>query len=446
MPIELAPTKSKRQRSRPDVSQISTVQLINRYSSYPSDGLTPYRLTQILKEADQGDISQQAQLFEEMLRKDLFLYGLFDSRRKAVLKCDYEIVPADDTPEEKEIAEFVRKVLDGSRRWREDLENLLDAVPKGFSTSWIGWQILPDGRVIFDRLNWIKQRNFRFGKASDIKSDLNEIRRLTDENLIDGIELEQNKWVVAVIKATCGFPGESALMRPCAFPYLFNNLSLNAFVIIFEKFGVPFIVGLWKAGAGPAEKEALETAIQGLSTDSAAVISDTTEITFPAASSEKGTSKDIHDRLIQVLKDEMSVGVLGHTGGGQSTPGKLGNDDSAQEVRHDLIQSDALALDYVISDQVIKPLVFFNYGPRERYPFLKTKAETPKNLTEMIQVDEGLVRMGWKPPVDYITETYGRPVAQEGEAVLEPRQQQAAPFGSALAKTLYGTGKLDLLR
>lgn len=447
MPIELVIPKKKRQRATPDTREISSISLFNKFSTYPSEGLTPSKLTSICHEADQGDVYRQSELFEEMLHKDAYLFGLFNSRKLAVAKRDYEIVPADDkSNEEKEIADFVKRVLNGSRRWREDVENMLDAVPKGFSSAWIRWQIIPDegGTVVFDRLESVKQKNFRFGKATDMKSDLNIIRHITDEKLVDGEELELNKWVIAIIKASSGYPGESALMRPCVWPYLFKNFGWKAFMMFVEKFGMPFIVGKWMAGAGTPEKEALQKAIEGVSTDSAMMISDTTSIEFPE-SSQKGTTVVVHEKLIEMLKNELSVSVLGHTGTSQSTPGKLGSEDAAQEVRHDLVSSDGLALDYIISDQLIKPLVFFNYGPRQKYPYYKTKIEEPKNLLEMAQVDKYLSDMGWKVPESYLTATYGRPIAQEGEAVLEPRQIQQTPFGSAIAKTLLG-GKAELLR
>ncbi|GAA6442972.1 hypothetical protein K170097C1_13630 [Hungatella effluvii] len=51
---------------RPDFNEVAVAQIQDKYSSYPSNGLTPERLANIFKEADAGDIMRQAELFEEM--------------------------------------------------------------------------------------------------------------------------------------------------------------------------------------------------------------------------------------------------------------------------------------------------------------------------------------------------------------------------------------------
>ena len=42
----------------------------DKYSMYPSKGLTPQRLARIFRQADDGDVREQMELFEEMEEKD----------------------------------------------------------------------------------------------------------------------------------------------------------------------------------------------------------------------------------------------------------------------------------------------------------------------------------------------------------------------------------------
>ena len=46
---------------------ISVVNINDNFSSYPSKGLTPEKLAALLREADQGDVYRQMELFTEML-------------------------------------------------------------------------------------------------------------------------------------------------------------------------------------------------------------------------------------------------------------------------------------------------------------------------------------------------------------------------------------------
>ena len=54
-------------RPRPDVREIAVAHVSDKYSEYPSNGLTPVRLAEIFREADAGDVLRQIELFEEIL-------------------------------------------------------------------------------------------------------------------------------------------------------------------------------------------------------------------------------------------------------------------------------------------------------------------------------------------------------------------------------------------
>ena len=58
----------------------------DKFSSYPSDGLTPVKLARIFKEADAGDPFRQMELFEEMESKDTHLFSQLQTRKLAGLQ------------------------------------------------------------------------------------------------------------------------------------------------------------------------------------------------------------------------------------------------------------------------------------------------------------------------------------------------------------------------
>jgi len=445
MPIELAVEELK--ALKPDFNPVALVGHIDNYTTYPSKGLTPKKLTTVLEEADLGDITRQAELFEDMLEKDSFLFGLFHSRKMAVLRENYEIMIDSEENEDLEVKEFVKQVFEQAKNWRQNVEDLLDAVPKGFSANWIGWRLIPDARgtVVFDRLNNVHQKNFRWGKASDMQNaDLNQLRRLTEGDLLDGVEMEPFKWVVPIIKARAGHSTRTSLMRSVTWPYLFKNFGVKAFMIYAEKFGMPLLVGKYEDAATKEAKEALEKAVQGLSTDSRAILSKTTEIELIKDEGKQSTS-DLHLKLLEFMKSEMSVTVLGHTGSSQSTPGKLGNEDMAKDVREDIVQSDAIsAVDYPVSDQLIKPLVIFRFGQRRVYPYYKTSIPKTEDLLREVQIDQKLVEMGVPLSVEYAYDKYKRPKPDKDQTLITPPVRQT-PFDSAVAKGLLGR-KSDLLR
>lgn len=72
------------QTPRPESREVAAAQVTDKYSEYPSDGLTPVRLAEIFKEADAGDVLRQAELFEEMEEKDPHLFSQLQTRKNAV--------------------------------------------------------------------------------------------------------------------------------------------------------------------------------------------------------------------------------------------------------------------------------------------------------------------------------------------------------------------------
>ena len=109
--------KRKRQQppaalpQRPETQEIAVAQVTDKYSEYPSNGLTPLRLAEIFQEADAGDVLRQMELFEEMEEKDPHLFSQLQTRKNAVTGLDFEIIPFGDDPRDKEIADFIEEQL-----------------------------------------------------------------------------------------------------------------------------------------------------------------------------------------------------------------------------------------------------------------------------------------------------------------------------------------------
>ena len=80
----------------------------DKFSDYPSNGLTPRRLARIFRAADEGDVRAQMELFEEIEEKDTHLFSQMQTRKLAVTGLDWEVQPFSEALEDKEIAEIGR--------------------------------------------------------------------------------------------------------------------------------------------------------------------------------------------------------------------------------------------------------------------------------------------------------------------------------------------------
>ncbi|MFM1421766.1 DUF935 family protein, partial [Yersinia enterocolitica] len=94
-------------------SQTSRVAQLNRqWPMHPSKGLSIRKLPHILEAAERGDLSAQADLFEDMLERDGHIFSEMAKRKNALLTLDWSIEPPENaTAAEKELAVVVSSWL-----------------------------------------------------------------------------------------------------------------------------------------------------------------------------------------------------------------------------------------------------------------------------------------------------------------------------------------------
>lgn len=419
--------------NKPILREVAVQTVRDRYSTYPSQGLTPERIAAILKEADNGYVLRQAELFEEMEEKDGHLGAELGKRKLAVVGLDREVLPASDSPVDAEIAKRATEMLEYVEGFDEALLDTMDACGKGFAVQEIMWQ-LSEGQLWIEELNWIHQKRFSFSgppqtvNGQTLSPLLDIPRLLTDGSPVYGENLLPNKFVVHRHRARSGATVRGGLIRPCTYLYLFKNYGVKDWLIFAELFSVPMRVGKYKSGATPQDIETLKTAVFNLGVDAAAVISDSTIIEI-IESAQRGNVTIFKD-LAGYCDKGMTKVILGHTGSTEGTPGKLGGEDQAADVRQDLLEFDAKALERTIRLQIIAPWVRYVYGPAAAVPKVKIYAEEGEDLKSKAETYKTLVDMGYDQiPQSHIQETFGIPKPQNGEATVKPAAP-ISPFGS----------------
>ncbi len=345
--------------------EIAAPTLRDRWSDYPSSGLTPKRLSRILREADAGYIHLQAELFSEMEEKDAHLYSCLQTRKLSVSGCPWEIVPAGGTgPGEKDAASFVSECISGMDNFDESLADLMDAVGKGFSVSEIIWELDHD-RLVPRRLKKRPQKLFTFLSEDGIPAE--RPRLVTDDEPVYGIALPPSKFVVHVYRAGADYPERGGLLRTLSWIYLFKNYAIKDWVSFCEVFGMPLRLGVYSPSASKDDRDALLDAVTSLGSDAAGVISESTRIEF-VESAKRGDGGPYKD-LVDTMNKEISKAVLGQTltteaGHSGSLAAGLVHDG----VRKDIIRADARSLARTINRDLLRPMTALNFGPDVKPP------------------------------------------------------------------------------
>jgi phage gp29-like protein len=409
----------------PDRRVLAAVSLRDRWSDYPSNGLTPVKLASYLRLADQGDVRLQGELFEEMEEKDAHLYSMFQTRKLAVISLPWQVdLPEEEAhPRKKEILDFCRDQIGNFPSWEDFLLDLLDAIAKGYSLEELLWDILvTQGRPwwIVRGYNWVHPKNLTWSNGVT--------PRLLTETDSTGMELAPFKFIFHRYRARSGYDTRAGIMRVCAWMYLFKNYAIKDWAAFAEVFGMPLRLGKFEPGASDDEKRSLINAVSSLGSDAAGIISKNTEIQFVEAS--RTSTLNIYQALTDFCDAQMSKAVLGQTltsSSGQGGSGSYALGQVHNEVRRDLMAADARSLARTINDQLLKPLVGFNFGWDAPVPRFKFQYEPPEDLASASTVYQDLVNMGFDVSQEHIAERFKVPIRQPGETSL--RLDQRVPGG-----------------
>jgi len=412
----------KEEESAPSMRGVRQV-----FSNYPSNGITPYRLANILQQADQGDPHAQCELFEEMEEKDLHLSSIMGTRKRAITGLEIKVeAPKSPNAKEQKATELVADHLENISDFPEKLVDILDAIGKGYSATEIIWGIYKQEAIIED-LKWRQPKWFRFDQES-----MSELRML-DAAYIDGKPLTPYKYITHIHKAKSGIAVRGGILRPCAWMYLFKNFTFKDWVTFAEVYAQPLRVGKYPNSASEPEKDILLQAVASMGTDAAAIIPDSMLIEFVEAGG-KGGSTDLYERLARFCDEQMSKGVLGQTSSADAMSGGLGSGqaDLHGDVRDDLLKADARQLSGTLTRDLVKPLVDLNLGPLDRYPKITIVVEDPEDLKELGENAERLHRMGLPISTDFLYGKFNIPKPAAGDDVLS--SALVAPKGKPTAE------------
>jgi phage gp29-like protein len=326
-------------------------------SGHPAQGLDPYRLGRIMREAEQGDATAYYELAEEIEENYLHYQGQVATRKRAVTQLPITVEAASDDPRHQKDAELMRDWLKRGELKREGF-NILDAIPKGISFTEMVWNtsVTP----WFPKLVRRPQTFFDFDQV-DRETPL--LRGGPDGTSALPTPLPPYRFLVHRHVAKTGLAVRGGLARGVAWAYLFQNMSLKNWVIFAEIYGIPMRLGKYGANATQADKNALLRAVVGIGVDAAGIIPDSMSVEFVNAMANG--NPDVFEKLNQYLDMQVSKAVVGQTATADAVAGGLGGSQGTvhNEVRQDIRMADTEAYEGTINAQLIPPIIDFNHGP-----------------------------------------------------------------------------------
>ncbi|HUY26566.1 MAG TPA: DUF935 domain-containing protein [Candidatus Binataceae bacterium] len=446
-------SRLKQQQAAPTLAGLRNI-----YSTvHVAAGLTPERLSSVMRIAEYGDPFYYLELCEDIEERDLHYSGILNTRKRAVAQLEPIIKPAGKDAESQKIADFVKEVLLDSEM-QMDLVAILDSLGKGFSASEIIWD--QSGKQWVPRsVEWRDPRWFMFDWISGTELLVRTLDNVGPE--IPGVPgtlsktaykpvmggspdarigyqpmtapLAPFKFIQHVSRAKAGFPIRGGLTRIASWAYLFKIYCLKDWITFCEIFGQPLRTGKYGAGASEQDKETLLRAVAAIGTDAAAIIPESMNIEFVDSGGQARASAELYEKLCMYLDAAMSKLVLGQTlttelpkGGGSRAAAQV-----HESVKGDILAYDARELSLSISRQLVKPLVDLNIGPQKKYPQFWLGLPDDQDVKVFVDVVGAMVDRGLKVGQRTVLDKLGLPEPEVGDDLLVPIKSGGSSSGDS---------------
>lgn len=384
------------------------------YGGHPAAGLSPERLGQILRSSITGSPRLYLELAEDIEERYPQYLSVLSTRKRAVKGLEISVKAAGSSVQDEAEAQLVREVVE-SAAFRLSIIDMLDAIGKSYSATEILWNTKskPWKPAEFKRRD---PRHFEFDRV-----DPDKLLHIGDSGALE--ELRPNSWIVHRAKAKSGLTIRGGLARPVAWLYFFQSFTLKDWAIFAEAYGQPMRLGKFDPGASPEDKRVLLEAVHSIGSDFAAIIPQAMAVEFIQAQITGST--DLYERRADWLDRQTSKVVLGQTGTTDSSNGSgYAQAKVHDEVREDIVDSDAEQLADTLNQQLVIPLVDLNFPPRARsgYPTIIIGRPDEEDVGAWVDHVAKVVPLGVPVTVEEAQNKIGITPPRAGQPLLIARQ------------------------
>ncbi|OOH92193.1 hypothetical protein BMT54_01320 [Pasteurellaceae bacterium 15-036681] len=410
----------RRNKSEPLQSDEARVMENGRVlDDHPSNKISPAKLKSILEDAENGDITAQHQLFMDIEEQDTAIGSNIATRKRAVLTLGWKIyAPRNATPAEEKLKEEVDELFHQIGYLDDLVIDCMDAVGHGFSALEIMWE-LRNGHYFPAKFIHRPPSWFKLDKQDNLLL-------LTPDNP-QGVELTPMKWVVHTHKNRSVQLARNGLYRTLAWLYMFKHYSVFDFAEFLELYGLPIRIGKYGAGATDKEKKSLLRALADIGHNAAGIMPESMQIELHDVADQSGGGEPFL-KMINWCEKSIARLILGQTltsdADSKTATNALGQIHN--EVRRDLLVSDAKQLSQTFTQQIILPYLLINFPNVDpmRIPYFEFDTKETADIKTFAEALPPLVQVGLPIPQQWALDKLGIPVADEDEPVLKAVQNE----------------------
>lgn len=344
---------------------------------------SPEQIARALRAAEEGDLTQLADLMDHMLDRDPELGGYVQTRKLAVAGLRWSVQPANDTPEAKRAYDIVREQLSGLMDFRGAILDASEAVPRGISALETDWR---EDRTVA-ALRWINTKRYRFDRDTDDFMVMPDSETAFEPERVNP---QEYKFVVHIPRIFAEHATRAAFLRKVAFAFVFRNYMTKDWATFIEVFGMPVRIAKYPANIKDAEKDELLDMLRLLGSDSYAIFDNRVETEFMEAMN-RGASP--HEAFFKAMGRQYAMLFVGQDQ--TNTQNEFGSRAQVvaggAPIRQDLLEADCEDLSTTFRLQLFYPIVGWNmdWAAADRStPLLQFEYAPPTDYDSYAAVDE----------------------------------------------------------
>lgn len=335
----------------------------------------------------------------DKMQKDSQVQACLTIKKSSVLCRGWEICPdKKDGARGIEVAEFCKYALDSiSGSMYDVLQNICDALAKGYSLQNITWQVVASGKHAG---KWIP-KYIKSKDPDDFDFQLDEYKNITGVvHTPTQKVLPLRNFVVYTYNGKYANPYGTSDLRACYKNWWSKDFLSRFWNIYLEKYGSPTVKGKYPRGASAKLKSEFLAVLGKIQQQSAVAIPADCEAELLETIRQGDTgykhAVDHHNR--EIAKAVLNSTMIVETGGniGSFALAKVHLDVlrmCLQGLKRDLEET-------VMLEQILRPLVLFNFGPDVPVPSFSLGALEDREFETATRGMKNLVECGVIDPAD----------------------------------------------
>ena len=321
---------------------------------------------------------------------------------------EWKLEPAEDTPGDIAIRDFVRRILE-NLQLDEVFTGMIEAYIVGYSVIEVMWRRTDQGVVPYD-LRFRDPRRFRFQESE--KADYGfEMKMMTRDDSITGVELPPRKFIVFRYWAQSNGDPYGAGLGRVLYPLVkFKRRALESQLLYSDRFANPTAVAKAPLSATAVEIDTLYGHLSNLSQETALVMPEGFELDFVNPGGSPETFEKLRDSLIR----DITILIAGEDEAGSQGAGSMASSQVAENVRLQRAKQLSDLMAFTLGETLVRWTVDLNFGTNVRHPKLWRDFEPNEDLNLDIQGVATLVKdIGLRPTTDWIKERFNVEIEED---------------------------------